>query len=44
MLYRDAGPVQQCMSEADRLLCVACAALRSGTLYNPEFAGKKSTC
>ena len=29
---------------ADRLLYVACAALRSGTLYNPEFASKKSTC
>jgi hypothetical protein len=27
---------------ADRLLYVACAALRSGTLYNPEFANKKS--
>jgi hypothetical protein len=29
---------------ADRLLYVACAALRSRTLYNPEFANKKSAC
>jgi hypothetical protein len=29
---------------ADRLLYVACAVLRSGTLYNPEIAGKKSAC
>ena len=29
---------------ADRLLYVACAALRSGTLFNHEIAGKKSAC
>jgi transposase len=29
---------------ADRLLYLACAALRSGTLYNPELASKKSAC
>ncbi len=28
---------------ADRLLYVACAALKSGTLYNPEFAATKTT-
>ena len=28
---------------ADRLLYVACAALKSGTHYNPEFAAKKTT-
>jgi hypothetical protein len=29
---------------ADRLLYLACAALRSGTLYNPELASKKTAC
>lgn len=29
---------------ADRLLYVLCAALKSGTLYNPELTGKKSAC
>ena len=29
---------------ADRLLYVVCAALKSGTLYNPELTGKKTAC
>jgi transposase len=37
------GHARALRSVIDRLLKVACAMLNSGTLFDPEFAGKRAT-